>query len=191
MALPKHYIPTFSATEIAAACKRLGGEIGVWANEVRASNSGDAPLGALLTVPILRGGLFFYADLVRAIDTSVELVTASASSYDITSNVQLPADQFRSSFEAGPLTGRRVLLVDDICDSGRTLAQLKKEFLARGAVEVRTAVLIRRVVPNAPHVPDYVGFVYEGSEWFVGYGMEDRGEYRNLGAVYRMAPSNS
>lgn len=189
MTLPNTYLPTFSAAEIAAACTRLGTDIGIWADQVRGLHRDNARAATLLTIPILRGGLFFYADLVRAINTSVELVTASASSYDVSANVQRAAGQFRSNFEDISLIDRHLLLVDDICDSGKTLAQLKKEFLSRGAAEVRTAALIRRVVPQAPHVPDYIGFTYDGPEWFVGYGMDDRGEHRNLGAVYRMAPS--
>jgi hypoxanthine phosphoribosyltransferase len=184
MALPERYVLTWAADDIAKACYRLGRELAAWAQAPEEGGAGKA----LLTIPILRGGLFFYADLVRAIDCSVELVTASASSYDVSANAQRADGQFRASFENIDLHGRRVLLVDDICDSGRTLARLKSEFLGRGALEVRTAALIRRVVPDAPHVPDYVGFVYDGPEWFVGYGMDDKGEYRNLPAVYRMKP---
>ena len=186
MTLPSHYTLTYSAADIAGACQRMGSEISKWAKDLRDSDQNEA---TLLTIPILRGGLFLYADLVRSIDCSVELVTATASSYDVSSNVQRAGGQFRSNFETIDLTKRSVLLVDDICDSGKTLAQLKKDFLARGATEVRTAVLIRRVVPQAPHIPDYVGFVFNGPEWFVGYGMDDKGEYRNLGAVYRMPPT--
>lgn len=189
MTLPSHYVATYSAQDIADACERLGKEISLWAAEVKKHAPQDPTAATLLTIPILRGGLFFYADLVRAINCSVELVTASASSYDISANAQNAGGEFRSQIDAVPLAGRRVLLVDDICDSGNTLARLQEDFRSRGAIEVRTAVLIRRVIPDAPHIPDYTGFLYEGPEWFVGYGMDDKGDYRNLGAVYRMVPA--
>ena len=189
-ALPAHYQLTYSSASIAQACKRLGAEVSRWATEVAqlpgGSKAGDV---TLLTIPILRGGLFFYADLVRAIASSVELVTATASSYDISTNTQNVNAEIKTYIDAFSVAGRHILLVDDICDSGKTLANLKADFLARGAAAVRTAVLIRRLVPGSPHTPDYVGFVYPGPEWFVGYGMDDEGKYRNLGAVYTMSKS--
>ena len=80
--------------------------------------------------------------------------------------------------------GRSVILMDDVCDSGKTLAALKSRLLEVGAVEVRSAVLIKRVLEQPTFEPDYVGFRYSGKEWFVGYGMDDRSRWRNLGSIF-------
>jgi hypoxanthine phosphoribosyltransferase len=80
--------------------------------------------------------------------------------------------------------GRVVLVVDDLCDTGRTLEALEKELLERGAREVRSVVLIRRLLNKPTFVPCWVGFEYSGLEWFVGYGMDDGERWRNLPGVY-------
>jgi hypoxanthine phosphoribosyltransferase len=80
--------------------------------------------------------------------------------------------------------GRVVLVIDDICDSGGTLQELERYLIAAGAREVRTVVLIRRLLDRPTFVPCWVGFEFTGLEWFVGYGMEDGNRWRNLPAVY-------
>ena len=80
--------------------------------------------------------------------------------------------------------GRSVLLVDDVCDSGRTSAELTQRFIKLGAREVRSAVLIKRILPHETFNPDWIGFEYNGPEWFVGYGMDDCDRWRNLGSIY-------
>jgi len=81
-----------------------------------------------------------------------------------------------------------VLVVDDICDSGRTLAELATVCRARGAASVRTAVLVHRVIPESRHTPDHAAFRYEGREWFTGYGMDDRSWRTNYPSVYVLRP---
>lgn len=80
--------------------------------------------------------------------------------------------------------GRVVLVVDDVCDSGRTLEALERDLMERGAREVRTVVLIRRLLDRPSFVPCWIGFEYKGPEWFVGYGMDDGQRWRNLPAVH-------
>ena len=80
----------------------------------------------------------------------------------------------------------KVVIVDDICDTGSTLARLVRVLNDLGAREVKTAVLIHRVMKDPKFTPDWAAFKYEGPEWFVGYGMDDRNHYRNLQNVYIM-----
>jgi hypoxanthine phosphoribosyltransferase len=174
--LPDRFKKLYSQSEIATSLARLGSEITPWAEATFQSTGRD-----VIGIPILRGGLFFYADLVRAIGHSVEVAPVRTWSYDtetksINKNMEMHLD------DIDPV-GRAILLVDDICDSGRTMALLSEEFKQRGASEVKTAVLVRRDLQGT-FVPDYIGFQFNGPEWLVGYGMEDNDRYRNLPDVY-------
>ncbi len=84
------------------------------------------------------------------------------------------------------LSGRHVLLVDDVLDEGVTLAAIRDYCLARGAREVRIAVLVDKRVPVAkPCRADYVGLVCD-DRYIFGYGMDYRGYWRNLPGIYAL-----
>lgn len=157
------YSVVFSREQIADCISRLALELAPLLSE------------ETVAVPILRGGLFFAADLLRAIPMSLYIEPLSVSSY--TSNeVQSQVSIRRiEDFE-----GKQVLLIDDICDSGKSFEALKASFSA--AKSVITVSLIRRA--SSPFKPDFVGFEYQGGEWLVGYGMDDNGKFRNLDGVY-------
>ncbi len=172
--LKRPYKKLYSKKDLARAVSRLGSEITPWCAQVWKESRVD-----VLAIPVLRGGLFFFADLVRAIDHSVEVLPLRATSYQAGVNgVQRP--QVIAQFDTIPAKGRHLLLVDDICDSGRTLKVLSEQLWARGALAVRSAVLVKREVGEVTLAPDWVGFGYKGSEWLVGYGMEDAERWRNL-----------
>jgi hypoxanthine phosphoribosyltransferase len=176
--IPAHFSLKFSEKEIAQRIKVLGDEIGSWCKGVWQDSHTD-----VLAIPVLRGGIFFFADLVRAINTSVEIAPVRTESYEVgVNNVQ--RSEVAVYAEKLAVKGRVVLVVDDVCDSGRTLEELEKALLARGAREVRTVVLVRRLLDRPTFVPCWTGFPYEGPEWFVGYGMDDSERWRNLPAVY-------
>jgi len=84
-----------------------------------------------------------------------------------------------------PLRGRTVLLIDDILDEGHTLAAILESCAAEGAREVASAVLVRKRGVRQPAVerPDFVGLTIENRYAF-GCGMDYRGKFRNLPAVY-------
>lgn len=90
---------------------------------------------------------------------------------------------------AGPhaeLSGRSVLLLDDILDEGQTLAAVRKALLEQGAREVRIAALTRKERSSPPTVEaDYVG-VAVPDRFVFGFGMDVDGAYRNLPAIYAM-----
>lgn len=79
-----------------------------------------------------------------------------------------------------PVTGRGVLLIDDVFDTGRTLAFARQHLMTKGAREVITVALARK--PSAPAGPENVDYyAFEAPERFlVGYGMDDKGRYRGL-----------
>ena len=103
-------------------------------------------------------------------------------SYSSDDNTQ--SSEFRLVVEPAEMKDRHVLLVDDICDSGQTLKKLHAHALATGAKEVRTAVMIHRNHEDSAYTPDYIGFEYTGSEWFAGYGMEDKNHNSNFPEIY-------
>lgn len=176
--IPANFKLLYSEQQIAESVARMGADISVWADEVWRRSHTD-----IITIPVLRGGIFFFADLVRKINHSVEIAPVRTWAYTNTENgVQRP--EVKVSLDDVPAQGRSVLLIDDICDSGRTLAVLKQALLDAGALEVRSAVLIKRVLDQKTFEPDWVGFSYTGHEWFVGYGMEDCERWRNLPSSY-------
>ena len=179
----RHHIPAnfklqFPQDRIHSRVKELGAEIDEWCKSVWAESRTD-----VVAIPVLRGGVYFFSDLSRCITSSIEIAPVKTSAYDAGTNSakEVTVEQFADPVQ---IKGRVVLVVDDVCDSGRTLEQLERSLLERGAREVRTVVLVRRLLPRPTFVPCWVGLEYSGPEWFVGYGMDDNERYRNLPDVY-------
>ena len=136
----------------------------------------DTPEGGSLSVMALMDGAFmFCADLVRRLPMPVYLAfvpVVSVPRGGDPSRIRLP-DDF-------PVEGADLLIVEDILDTGRTLAALKESLKRYRPSRVRFAVLLdkpaRREVEMAP---DYVGFTVD-DRWVVGYGLDEGGLYRNL-----------
>ncbi len=143
--------------------------------------------GELSVVTLMDGALFFVADLLRSIDLPVRLHTLTVSSYHggtgSTGRVQmaqtLPFD----------LTTRHVLLIDDILDTGLTLATVRERILAECKPDtLRVAVLLSKRRQREREVPlDYAGFEID-DEFVVGYGMDYQGHYRNLPCIGILNP---
>ena len=129
-------------------------------------------------VPILTGAMIFAADLIRAIPLAMRINLMTVSSY--------PGQSVRSrgsevlSQQLSDVAGRHVVLVDDILDSGGTLATVVPVLKDAGAASVRTAVLLRKKLAAPPKLEaDYVGFEIP-DEFVVGYGLDYDSLYRNL-----------
>ena len=159
----------FGADEIAARVETL-------AREIVADTSGD-----LLVVVVLKGSFVFAADLIRALERAgasaqVDFITLSSYGTGTTSSgrVALTHDLIED------VAGRAVLIVDDILESGKTLAFARDLLTGRGAASVRTCLLLDK--PEKRKVPieaDYVGFRI-GNEFVVGYGLDLAHRYRGL-----------
>lgn len=81
------------------------------------------------------------------------------------------------------VAGRRVLLLEDIVDTGRTIEVLRRRFLADGAVDCRVATLLNKPARRVVDVPlDYVGFEIP-DEFVIGFGMDYAGRYREIDEV--------
>jgi hypoxanthine phosphoribosyltransferase len=176
--IPANFSCVYSAREIAARISELGQEISSWCDGVWQDSHTD-----VLVIPVLRGGIFFFADLVREVSTSIEIAPVRTRGYKAGVNGE-QTDEVAIDVTGLAVKGRVVLVVDDVSDSGRTLEALEATLLKMGAREVRTAVLVRRLLNTPSFVPCWVGFQYSGSEWIVGYGMDDNERWRNLPGVY-------
>jgi hypoxanthine phosphoribosyltransferase len=132
----------------------------------------------LTVVSILNGSLIFTADLLRRISLPLQIDCWSVSSYHGTkSSGQI---KFRQH-EVADLKNRRVLLLDDIFDSGLTLSTIKRKIEEEsGALSVSCCVLLRKDVKRAVDMEiEYVGFDIK-NEFVVGYGLDYNEQYRNL-----------
>ena len=176
--VPANFKLLYDQKAIAESVARMGREITAWAETVWQESHTD-----VVTIPVLRGGIFFFADLVREIRPSVEIAPIRTWVYESEKN-NVQHEQAKISLEGVHVKGRSVLLVDDICDSGKTLKMLSETFLGLGALDVRSAVLVKRVMDQETFNPTWVGQLYRGPEWMVGYGMEDCNRWRNLPSIY-------
>jgi len=132
----------------------------------------------LTIVAILTGSLIVLADLIRAIKIPLRVGLLQASSYK-GATTTAGALIINESF-APDVAGRDVLLLDDILDTGRTLSTLVARMSQRGALSVRTAVLLRKVGRQEVAIePDYCGFEIPDA-FVVGYGLDYDDEHRHL-----------
>ena len=132
----------------------------------------------LTIVAVLTGSLILLADLIRQIQLPLRVALLQASSYKgaTTTAATLVINE---SF-APDVAGRDVLLLDDILDTGHTLAALVRHMADRGARSVRTAVLLRKIGrQEVPLEPDYCGFTIPDA-FVVGYGLDYNDDYRHL-----------
>ena len=132
----------------------------------------------IMLISVLRGSFIFMADLCRAIDLPCTLDFMSVSSYGsgTTSSGQVQITKDLSE----DITGRHIIVVEDILDSGNTLSYLLKILEHRHPASIRLCTLLdkpdRRVKPVKVH---YSGFTIPDA-FVVGYGLDYAEKYRNL-----------
>ena len=132
----------------------------------------------LTIVGILKGAVIFFADLARAIDLPLQMDFMSVSSYG-SGTISSGVVKIIKDLDAD-VTGRHILLVEDIIDTGITLAYLKEYLSNRGARSVKICTLLDKPTrrEKAVHV-DYIGFTMP-DEFLIGYGVDYAENYRNL-----------
>lgn len=139
------------------------------------SQYGNQPI---TIVGVLTGCIVLLADLIRRLEMPIRIALIQASSYR---GETTTSGELRISRDFLPdLRGRDVVLIDDILDTGKTIAHLKEHLLAMNVQSVRTCVLLRKIGRQVvPFEPDYIGFEIP-DEFVVGYGLDYNDEYRNL-----------
>lgn len=131
-----------------------------------------------LVVGILKGSIIFYSDFIRCLSMPVELDFMAVSSYG-SGAVSSGKLKIRKDLDRD-VKGRDVIIVEDIIDSGFTLANLKSLLTERGANSVRIATLLNKAARREYDIaPDYNCFYIE-NEFVVGYGLDYNEQYRHL-----------
>lgn len=131
-----------------------------------------------LVVGILKGSIIFYSDFIRFLSMPIELDFMAVSSYGSgavsSGKLKIKKDLDRD------VKGRDVIIVEDIIDSGFTLANLKQLLGERGAASVKIVTLLNKAARREYDIaPDYNCFNIE-NEFVVGYGLDYDEQYRHL-----------
>ena len=164
----------FDSADIQEMVYRLGSEISI--DHVQNSDNVLPPV----LICILNGSIHFYSDLVRAMSIDCELDFIRLKSYEgqdnsggITCTKELEVD----------LKGKRVYIVDDICDSGATILEALFMVNSRMAQEVKVVTMLQR--KGGTTLSDFNGFEIN-DEWVVGYGLDNNGLNRNQNIIYSL-----
>jgi hypoxanthine phosphoribosyltransferase len=149
--------------------------------EMAAEISADFAGSDLIALCVLKGAVFFCADLVRQMTMDVSLDFIQISSYG------------NQKYSSGVVTilkepqldmrGKHVLIVEDIIDSGLSIREVTNYIESRGAARVKTASFLDK--PKArkvPFTPDFVGFSID-PQFVIGYGLDFAEKYRNIPEV--------
>ena len=162
----------FSQAAIAARVAELG-------RDVSAAYAGQD----VVLVGVLKGALPFMADLLRALDFCPELDFVRVASYG--AGMAPGALRFLMDLETD-IAGRHVLLVEDIVDTGRSLAYLLNMLKERNPASIKVCTLLDKPYRREVEVPvDFVGFSAP-PVFLVGYGMDIGERLRRLPAVYEL-----
>ena len=140
-----------------------------------------------LFLGVLKGSFIFMADLVRAcqLESDIEFIAVSsyANSTESSGRVNIKYDLQQD------ITGRHLVIVEDILDSGNTLAFLKQYFMAKGAESITIVTLLDKPARREKAVTaDLAGFTVP-DEFVVGYGLDYAEKYRALPYVGILKPS--
>ena len=170
--------PLISANEIRERLTELAREI-------------DAEFDYDIMLPALTGAYIFTADLSRALATvqqeraikkQIAFIKASSYGDSTVSSGELKV----TGLDKIDIHGKKILLVDDIADTGTTLLNLTRLLREKGAKEVRTCVLLNKQERREVEIKaDFVGFEI-ANEFVVGYGLDFANEYRTLPDIWTL-----
>ena len=150
-------------------------------DELAARISHDYRDSELTVIAILNGSIILVADLLRRIPLPLKLDCLSVASYH--GGVRPSGELIFRQVSLPDVSGRHVLILDDILDSGSTLASIRDKIETVGPLSVRTCVLLAKKKTRIREVePDYVGFEI-ADEFVVGYGLDYMERYRNLPCI--------
>jgi hypoxanthine phosphoribosyltransferase len=162
--------------------KQIQDRLGELARDVERDYDGQD----LLIVGILRGAVMVMADLARSLDRHVEMDWMAISSYG-SGTKSSGVVRILKDLDTD-ISGRHVLIVDEIIDTGLTLSWLSTNLTSREPASVEILTLLRK--PEALQMPvevKYIGWDIP-NEFVVGYGLDYRERYRNLRDIGTLAP---
>ena len=139
-----------------------------------------------LFLGVLKGAFVFMADLVRACQVKSDVEFIAVSSYE---NATVSSGRVHIVHDIQQdITGRHLIIVEDILDSGNTLAFLKDYFLAKGAASITIVTLLDKPARREKAITaDLAGFVVP-DEFVVGYGLDYCQQYRNVPYIGVLKP---
>lgn len=141
----------------------------------------------LVVVGVLKGGFVFLADLIREITIPVDMDFISVSSYG-SATESSGVVRIIKDIDID-ITGKHVLIVEDLVDTGLTLKHLKELFSTRKPLSVKICTAFDKPSRRKVDIDiDYQGIVVP-DEFIVGYGLDYAGKYRNLPDVCTLKPS--
>ena len=173
-------VPLLPGREEIVGCRQLQERVRELGRQITQDYQGRR----LVLLGVLNGAFVFAADLCRAIALDLEIDFIRVTSYGASTK---SSGQIRLLKEPSiDLNGKDVLLVEDIVDTGATMAWLQEHFRQSPASSVKICSLIdkkeRRIVPVEV---DYIGFAVNRG-FLVGYGLDCAEKYRNLPAIYSL-----
>ena len=155
-------------------------------DELAAQISADYQDRELTVIAILNGSIIFMADLLRRIPLPLKLDCLSVASYH--GGIETTGELIFRQVALPDIAGRHILILDDILDSGVTLAAVREKLNTAGPSSVRVCVLLSKKKTRRRSVDaDYVGFEIE-DEFVVGYGLDYMERYRNLPCIGVLRP---
>ncbi|MFK7909186.1 MAG: hypoxanthine phosphoribosyltransferase [Akkermansiaceae bacterium] len=132
----------------------------------------------IVVVALLKGAILFMADLLRRVPLTMEIECLNVASYHGGTESSGAVSFLDRTMP--DVSGKSILLLDDILDTGRTLDAVMKKLDEQGASEVKTCVLLTKDIERDFALEaDFSGFTI-GDEFVVGYGLDYQGKYRNL-----------
>lgn len=150
-------------------------------DEIAAQISADYRERELTVIAILNGSIIFMADLLRRIPLPLKLDCLSVASYH--GGVKTSGELVFRQVALPDIAGRHILILDDILDSGVTLAAVREKLQTAGPLSIGVCVLLQKKKERLrPVDADYVGFEIE-DEFVVGYGLDYMERYRNLPCI--------
>jgi hypoxanthine phosphoribosyltransferase len=154
--------------------------------EIAARISADYAGREVVLICILKGGVVFTADLMRCLSLPVTVEFVRVASYGV-STTSSKKISLENAVEID-ISGRHVLLVDTIIDTGKTIAYLFKKFGARHPATLKAVVLLDKKSRRTTDITiSYTGFEIP-DKFVVGYGMDQGGKYRNLPYIAALKP---
>nr|WP_326186070.1 hypoxanthine phosphoribosyltransferase [uncultured Oscillibacter sp.] len=143
---------------------------------------GKAPL----FLSVLKGSFVFMADLVRSCQVKSDVEFIAVSSYE---NATVSSGRVKINHDIQQdITGRHLIIVEDILDSGNTLAFLKQYFMTKGAASITIVTLLDKPSRRTKAITaDLAGFVVP-DEFVVGYGLDYCQQYRNVPYIGVLKP---
>jgi hypoxanthine phosphoribosyltransferase len=169
----------FELGDVLLPARQIADAVSRMAQDISLDYRKDPPV----IIPLLTGAFIFCADLVRQLDFECQIMFVKAASYQGTNT---SGTVTISGLDQLNLKNRRILVVEDIIDTGLTLAKVVEAISQKSPKDVRIATLLDKPSRRVSKIsPDYTGFSIP-DHFVVGYGLDFNDRFRNLPDICQM-----